>query len=214
MHLLNGLIVIYLKAFLLTLFMAVIRNKKFLAKGHRGIVYTGLLGTKKIVIKEKNPSSEAIGRIKNEAKFLKILNKHKIGPKLLKIKKNSIIYEFVEGDFILDFIEKNNKKNIVKMLNEVLKQCFVMNKLKINKLEMHHPIKHIIIDKKPVLIDFERCYYTEKPKNVSQFCQFIMSCSELNKIIKIDKKRLILAVKKYKEKPNKTAFNGILRLIS
>lgn len=188
--------------------MMVIRNKKFLAKGHRGVVYTGLLGTKKIVIKEKNPSSEAIGRIKNEARFLRILNKYKIGPKLLKVNTNNIIYEFVNGKFILDFIEKNNKKRNISVLKNVLKQCFILDKLKINKLEMHHPVKHIIIDKKPVLIDFERCYYTDKPKNVSQFCQFLMSIGIA------DKKKIILAVKKYKQKPNKTAFNGILRLIS
>ncbi|MBS3163548.1 hypothetical protein J4427_02555 [Candidatus Woesearchaeota archaeon] len=190
--------------------MAIIRNKKFLAKGHRSIIYTGFLGTKKIVIKEKNPSSEAIGRIKNEARFLKILNKYKIGPRLLNVKHNSIIYEFVEGDFILDFIEKNNKKKIVKMLKDVLRQCFILDKLKINKLEMHHPVKHIIIDKKPVLIDFERSYYTENPKNVSQFCQFLMSNS---KDLKINRKELIFRVKNYKKRPSKSTFKGILDLI-
>ena len=40
---------------------------------------------------------------------------------------------------------------------------------------MHNPLKHIIIDAKnmPVLIDFERCYETEKPHNVTQFVDFI-----------------------------------------
>ena len=191
-----------------------IKNKKFLAKGHRGIVYTGYLGKKKIVIKEKNPSSEAIRRIKNEARFLRILNKYKIGPKLLKVNKNSIIYEFVDGDFILDFIKKNKKEKIVNVLKDILRQCFVMDKLKINKLEMHHPVKHIIIDKNPVLIDFERCYYTEKPKNVSQFCQFIMSISPLlkKKGININKKRLVYLVGKYKQDYSIKKFKNIIRL--
>ena len=34
------------------------------------------------MIKTKNPGSTAIGRIENEAKWLKTLNKYKIGPKL------------------------------------------------------------------------------------------------------------------------------------
>lgn len=194
--------------------MIVIRNKKFLAKGHRGIVYTGYLGKKKIVIKKKNPTSEAVGRIKNEAKFLKILNKHKIGPKLLKVNK-SIIYEFVKGDFILDFIEKNDKKKVIGVLKDVLKQCFVLDKLKINKLEMHHPVKHIIIEKKPVLIDFERCHYTKNPKNVSQFCQFLMTISPLlkEKGIKIEDKRLINLIGKYKQDYSIKKFKNIVELI-
>ena len=50
----------------------IIKGKKFFAKGKRGFIYTGYLGRKKIVVKEKNPSSFALGRIKNEAEFLKI----------------------------------------------------------------------------------------------------------------------------------------------
>jgi predicted Ser/Thr protein kinase len=38
---------------------------------------------------------------------------------------------------------------------------------------MHHPLKHIIVGRKPVLIDFERCHDTDKPKNVTQFLMFL-----------------------------------------
>ncbi len=179
----------------------IIKGKKFFAKGKRGFIYTGYLGRKKIVVKEKNPSSFALGRIKNEAKFLKLLNKYKIGPKLIKSSDKSIVYEFVKGEFILDFIEKNNKDKIMKILKEVLNQCFILDRLKINKLEMHHPVKHIIIDKKPVLIDFERCYYTKSPKNVTQFCQFLFSISDLLKEKKIilNKEKIIYLLKEYKK---------------
>lgn len=181
--------------------MMIIKGKKFFARGKRGFIYTGYLGKKKIVVKEKNPSSLALGRIKNEANFLTLLNKYKIGPKLIKSSDKFIVYEFVKGDFILDFIEKNNKKRIIEVLKEVLKQCFILDKLRINKLEMHHPVKHIIIDKKPVLIDFERCYYTKSPKNVTQFCQFLFSISDLlkKKGIKLNKEKIVKSLKEYKK---------------
>ncbi len=38
---------------------------------------------------------------------------------------------------------------------------------------MHNPVKHIIIGKKVVMIDFERCIISESPKNVTQFVQFL-----------------------------------------
>lgn len=186
--------------------------KTFLAKGKRGVIYTTNLSGKKIVIKTKNPSSLAKGRIKNEYNFLKILNKYNIGPKLIKFQKNSLFYNYVKGDFILAFIEKNNKKKIILVLNDVLKQCFFLDKLKINKLEMHHPIKHIIIDKKPVLIDFERCYFSDKPKNLTQFCQFLFSISSLleKKKIKVNKKKMIKILKDYKENYSEREFKKLL----
>ena len=71
-----------------------------------------------------------------------------------------------------DFLKKNN--NPEKVLKEIENQCKILDKLKINKEEMHKPIKNIIVKKnKPILIDFERCHYTQRPKNLNQFKQFL-----------------------------------------
>ena len=84
-----------------------------------------------------------------------------------------------------------------------------------NKLEMHNPHKHIIIEKKkPVMIDFERAYKTEKPKNVTQFCQFLMS-KRVQEILKwkISKKELIKLLKQYKKNETEINFNKIIKYI-
>jgi len=59
----------------------------------------------------------------------------------------------------------------MKMFINIVYNLFIMDKLKINKEEMSHPQKHIIIDKNNnlTLIDFERAHYTIKPSNVTQF---------------------------------------------
>ncbi|MBA3064306.1 methyltransferase [Candidatus Woesearchaeota archaeon] len=152
-----------------------LKNIKKFARGHRGLLYRASLKNKKIVIKTKKPESKAKGRIANETRWIKILNKHKIGPKLLFSGRGYFAYEFVKGDFIIDFIKNNNRENIIKIIKNIFKQLYIMDRLKVDKEEMHHPLKHIIIDKKPVMIDFERCKITKKPKNVTQFCQFIIS---------------------------------------
>ncbi len=194
-----------------------LKNIKKFARGHRGLLYKANLKKKEIVIKTKKPESEAKGRIANETKWIKILNKHKIGPKLIFSGKGYFAYEFVKGDFILDFIEKNNKEDIIKTIKNVFNQLYIMDKLKVDKEEMHHPLKHVIIDKKPVLIDFERCKITEKPKNVTQFCQFITSsltCPLLkSKEIKINKKNMIELAKKYKKDMSEKNLNQILNMI-
>ncbi|MBS3172191.1 hypothetical protein J4438_01245 [Candidatus Woesearchaeota archaeon] len=185
-----------------------IKNLQYFAKGKRSIVYIGVYNNKKVAIKTKNPKSEAKGRLENEAKYLRLLNKHKIGPKLIKSNKDYIIYSFVEGDLFIDYIKK--KKEFV-ILKNILEQCRILDKLKINKLEFTHPIKHIFIKNKEVtIIDFERCYKSSNPKNVTQFCQFLMS-SEIFNFKNEEFKRILI---QYKQNQNNKNFNIILKFIS
>jgi putative serine/threonine protein kinase len=173
---------------------------RYLTKGKRGKIYVqGSIAIKKSLSK----------RVKNESSWLKILNKYKIGPKLIEVKKDYFKYEFIKGEFILDYFKSNNPLPVI--IN-ILKQCRTMDKLNVNKLEMHNPYKHIIIrNKKPVMIDFERAYKTEKPKNVTQFCQFIMS-RKVQEILKwgINKKELITLLRKYKKNQTEKNFNEII----
>ncbi len=180
----------------------------YINKGKRGKIYLN-----KDIATKRGDSIH----IDNEIKWLKVLNKFKIGPKLISSGKGYFKYKFIYGEFILDYFEKNDKRKIIKIIIEVLKQCRILDKLKVNKLEMHHPVKHIIINKKVFMIDFERCYLTDKPKNVSQFCQFLMSGNLKglfkNKKIKINSKKIIILIKDYKKKYDNKSFNEIIKLL-
>ena len=96
---------------------------------------------------------------------------------------------------------------------------YKLDELKINKEEMHHPYKHILITKtnKPVLLDFERANNTEKPSNVTQFCQCITSSSLTSKLkekgFNINKNKIRNSAKKYKKEINKKIFDEIIKLI-
>ncbi|MFH1972178.1 MAG: hypothetical protein ABIJ18_01735 [archaeon] len=172
---------------------------KLFAKGKRSFIYTFLIDGKKIAMKVDN------GKVKNtkkEVKWLQLLNKHKIGPNLLFYGKDFFVYDFVEGTPIKDLKRKNKK-----VFTEVLKQCRTMDKIGVNKLEMHKPVKHVLINKgKVTLIDFERCYKTDKPKNVTQFCSFLV------KYYKYSNSLLELA-QKYKKTYKDKDFKRILDAI-
>ncbi|QQG39252.1 MAG: hypothetical protein HYS32_02245 [Candidatus Woesearchaeota archaeon] len=183
-----------------------IKNAKFFAKGKRGYIYVGDYKGIKVAIKVKNPSSKAENRIENEAYWLKKLNKYGIGPKFYFLKENALVYRFVEGQIIKDWLKKSKKEEKKKALLDILKQLKTMDKLKINKLEMHKPLKHIVINKKPVLIDFERCYRTNKPKNVTQFFQFLIQQDLINK-----NKPLIGLLSSYKRHQSDKNFNKIIK---
>ena len=167
---------------------------EYLAKGKRSRVYTGVLKGRKIIVKKSK-------RAKIEAKWLKILNKYKIGPKFISVGRDELIYEFVEGERILDF-----KGDIKKVIKKVLDKCRKLDKLKINKKEMANPYKHILIKNGKVkMIDFERCYKSDKPKNVTQFCQFVRS-----RLMKVNDKKFKEILKKYKKKQSEKNYKEIL----
>jgi len=180
------------------------KNIKFLTKGKRGLVYTANYRKKRVAIKLKNKKSLAKDRIQNEIEFLKILNKYKIGPKLILTNKNFFVYEFIKGKEFVDLIKK--RKNTSLIIKKILKKCRKLDELKINKKEFTRPNKHILIkNNNPYFIDFERCYFTDKPKNVTQFCQFLIK----KKLIKNNKKIL----QRYKADQNEKNFKEILKLI-
>lgn len=196
-----------------------IKNIKYIAKGHRGIVYAGLFKNNKVAIKVKRQDSQAVGRIENETFWLKKLNKHNIGPKLIKSTKKYFICYFVKGDFFVNLLEEHNKtrKEILKIIKDVLEQCFIMDKLKVDKKEMHHPLKHIIVTEKlkPVLIDFERCHHVSYGKNVTQFSDFLMRINDLliKNNININREKMIILLKKYKKNQTKENFEKIMHEI-
>jgi len=192
------------------LLKTLVKNKisyaEIFSHGKRGLIIKGIYKKKTVAVKVKNQKSDAMGTIANEARFLELLNKKGIGPKLILHKNDFLMYKFVTGDLIFDFVKKSKKNNILTVLKRVFEQMYLMDTLGINKFEMHHPIKHILIDKnKPVLIDFERARHTEDPKNVTQFCDFLIGEDMSNllkeKKINLKKEVMINHAKTYKHNP-------------
>jgi len=186
------------------------------AHGKRGVVYKALFKGNDVAIKVEKKGSKYI---KNEVIWLKKLNKHDIGPKFIFSSPSYVMMEFIEGDKIFDFMRKNDKTAIKKMLKKVFDQCFIMDKLKVNKLEMHHPHKHIIVkkDTTPVLIDFERGTKNDSPKNVTQFVQFITSTnfqfSIVNKNFWMNPEKLRRFAAMYKNNMNEKNLDKIIKEI-
>lgn len=186
-------------------------NLDYFSKGKRGIVYKAIYNSrvcqdKKVVVKVKKPESKAIGKISHEADFLKKLNKHKIGPKLYDNSEDYLIMELIQGITIKDFFEKSQEKEKRKISIRILKQLRTLDILGIDKEEMHNPYKHIIIKNKntPIMIDFERAHFTQNPKNITQFVQYL--CINLD----IDKEKIRKLAAMYKRDHSDKSFNKII----
>ena len=193
-----------------------LEKQEYLAKGKRSVVYKGFFEGKEAVMKVANKDAPQ-GIMQNEARWLKKLEDYSIAPKLYESGEGYIICEFLEGKRIMEWMEENDKEEIKKVLKKVLKQCRVLDRLKVNKKELQRPVKHIIIGKTAKMIDFERCKETENPKNVTQFCQFLTSknMKEIleRKSIRIEKKKLLPLLKNYKKEQSEKNFKKILGVL-
>ncbi len=197
-----------------------IRNVNLFEKGNRGLIYKGSYKGKTVAVKAKRKESAAVATIENEINWLKKLNKEGIGPKLLLTGKGWFSYEFVDGTFITDFIGGcNDRKAVSGVIEQMLQQCRRLDVLKVNKEEMLRPQKHVLIGKsgKITMLDFERCRKTQKPKNVTQLCQFLAgNCANSvlkQKGIAIDKEKLLAAAQQYKHCQNEENFKRIRKAV-
>lgn len=198
--------------------MDMLKNKVFLAKGKRSLVYVAEFKGRKVVVKEEKPGTGAVNRIENEAYWLQELNKHGIGPKFYLSGKGFVVMGYVQGERILDWMPEHDSGEIKQVLKEVLYQCRKLDELNVSKEEMHNPYKHILVKgKKAVMIDFERCHRSENPKNVRQFCQFLISKKVYNiissKRIHIDAGKLIVKLQSYKEDNSVGNFREIVKAL-
>ncbi len=191
-----------------------LKEREFYAKGKRGLTYKAKLDGKTVLVKEKNPDS-VVNTLSNEAKMLLKVNKKGIGPKLILYERNRIVMEFVEGLEFLGWAEKQNSDSIINALVDILNQCRALDKMGISKKEMTRPYKHILMScHGPVQIDFERATETEKPKNVTQLSQWLIS-GRLNETLKhkgiqFDKEKIRVLAKQYKEDFSEKSFMCIL----
>ncbi len=192
-----------------------------LAKGHRGVIFTGTYKNKRIAIKIQRGDIDAKGTVDNEIKQLKKLNKHKIGPTLVFSGKDYFAYNFVQGDFIRQYFDRSTtkRKDVIIVLKKIFEQMYQLDQLGVNKEEMHHPVKHIIVgDKNKVtLLDFERCKPRPKVHNVTQFSQFVISSRLIPHLerhkVKISMIEMLRRAQHYSKSMTRENFDRILELV-
>lgn len=186
---------------------------EFFDRGRHAVI----LKNEENILKIEKDIPAASGAINDEARWLKRLKKYEWVPKLVEYNKELryVKYRFVNGDFLPEFAENKNVEKLAEVVKKSLKICRELDKIGINKKEMHQPKKHIIIDyPKVTFIDWERCYETEKPQNVTQFMMYVaVAANSVSKSLKIDRKKAIKFSKEYKKNYGDEEFRKILNLV-
>lgn len=129
-----------------------------LGKGWCSLVVCGVLDDKKIAVKIQRKDSNRTS-LRREASFLRVANKHGIGPTLYFEGSGFLMLEYLEGTPIRESAVK--KREILSFLD----QCHVLDKLRIDHGQIQGG-KHLIVGKGCHIIDFEKAGY-RTPRNVS-----------------------------------------------
>ncbi|MEM3597148.1 MAG: RIO1 family regulatory kinase/ATPase [Candidatus Bathyarchaeia archaeon] len=192
-------------------------NLKVLGKGCVGIVVIAHRNSEKIALKIRRVDADR-NRMVEEAEKLKIANSVSVGPKFLAVSRNFLLMQFVEGELLPNWLEKRVRKEKVKVvLREILEQCWLLDKVRLDHGELSHAPKHIIVSSacKPYIVDFETASLNRRPSNVTSICQFLFISGQTSqkiaeKIGEINKKAVIEALRDYKHDRTRMNFERIL----
>ena len=201
-----------------------VKSFAYLDEGQRGIILTGTYKNKKVAIKIKQKGSDAIDRMKNEAKWLAHLRGTGMCPQLLFSGPNYLCYEFIDGEVLPSFLTHGSGKDCLEVLRIVLGYCRKLDELNLIKEEFTRPLKHVFIRRVPdkmglqkeselsvTMIDFERMKFSLRPNNVTQFCQYLNMLGKNNVLkgrVEISSDILSRA-KDYKSQMTASSFEGI-----
>ena len=192
-----------------------------LGKGYVGIVVLGKIGRKKVAVKIRRNDSPR-KNLKKEAELLKIINKHKIGPKLITSSKNFLVMEYLDGEKIGDWVDGLKKKGsstqLKIIIKKVLEDCYSLDRIGLDHGELSNLTKHVIIGKKITIIDFESSSMDRKVSNVTSATQALCIGSRISKIIghvyKIPKKqKMITVLRRYKLEGTRESFENLLSVL-
>lgn len=150
-----------------------LRDCEFIREGWRGKIYKGVLDGIEVVVKiARTPSLSE--NIRREGEIIEIANSSNIGPRLILYGYDFVVEEFINGCHLKEMLDR--KDIIYDVLYDLLLQARTLDELMISKDEMHRPYTNVIVvERRPVLIDFESAKITKRPKNVTQLFSFILS---------------------------------------
>ncbi len=189
-----------------------------LGKGTSSVVVIGITKSGKVALKIRRVDSRRRDTGK-EVRTLRLVNRLKLGPRILGSTRNIISMELIGGKAIIEWVESlrgiGSTKRLRGMIQELLRQCLVLDGAGIDHGELSNLRKHVIIDGDLVtLIDFESSSTTRRTSNVTSAVQYLFIggpiASRLRRVIRVrDPQELLWALRKYKMQGN-GAFAEIL----
>ena len=189
-----------------------LRDFRFLARGHKGVVYVAEGAAGRVAIKVCRG-----GGARQEERWLRRCNELGIGASLVSYEwDDCVAMEYVEGPSIGEALDGAVPPGVLfKALRDLLGQCARLDERGIDKREMNRCQKHVIVSRegKSTLLDFERCQESAKPSNVTGLAQYLTQAWAVGKLrgagAAVDIDAVRAACKSHKKAPSPKTVEAI-----
>ena len=200
-----------------------LRDFRFLARGHKGVVYVAEGAAGRVAIKVSRGGGEETA-CRREARWLDRIQKGGIrdgvGPKLISAHDECVVMEYVEGPSIGEALDGAVPPGVLfKALRDLLGQCARLDQQGIDKREMNRCQKHVIVSRegKSTLLDFERCQESSKASNVTGLAQYLTQAWAVGKLrgagASVDVDAVRAACKSHKKAPSPKTVAAVERAL-
>jgi putative serine/threonine protein kinase len=192
-------------------------NVPVLGKGFVGIVVKARLDRQKAALKIRRVDADRLG-LQREAEMLAEANSVNVGPKLIRVSKNFLLMQFIDGDLLPVWLETPREKGHVRgVLSDVLGQCRRLDAIGLDHGELSKAPKHLMINMrgKPFIVDFETASLTRRSSNVTSICQYLFISGAVSRMLaeklgEKNKDAIVEALKLYKTVRNRENFEKVL----
>jgi len=190
---------------------------RVLGKGCVGIVTIAYRNDERVALKIRRVDADRTS-MDAEARMLRMANSAGVGPRLLCVSKNFLLMQFIEGELLPNWLERNRRKALIKrVLRDVLGQCWRLDDAGLDHGELSHAPKHVIVNAKnvPFIVDFESASLNRRPSNVTSICQFLFLSGAVSKKVvaklgKRDRRVIVKVLRDYKSDRIRKSFEGVL----
>ncbi|MFT4310470.1 MAG: HemK2/MTQ2 family protein methyltransferase [Candidatus Woesearchaeota archaeon] len=180
-----------------------VQHIRYLNEGQHGVIYTGEYQHKQVACKLPK-----VGTLHKEVEALRLLYPHGIAPQLYAYEQGVLIRAFVEGICFEQWEKTFDKPTRIEYYITILKQCFIMDSMKLEKQEMMRPHKHVFAHQNTItMIDFERCHHKKNPSNVTQWLQWLWTHEYM------EKQTALVLGKQYKEEYSQHVVDALIEHI-
>ena len=189
-----------------------------LGKGSESLVMKAQVRGEVYALKIRRTDSSRVN-MTAEAKALSLANQVNVGPRLIGFSENLILMQSVLDVSLADWIKNLTGKGSVAKLRrnvtQLLLQCRSLDKAGLDHGELSNLLKHVFVDDKISIIDFESSSVTRRVRNVSSAVQWLFVggpfSNKVRKFLRIPDIEVIkLVTKKYKVNMTDSSFVDLL----
>ncbi|MGQ9719324.1 MAG: serine/threonine protein kinase [Nitrososphaerales archaeon] len=194
-----------------------IGNLGVVGKGCVSIVVKALTNSVILALKIRRTDANRISMAR-EAEMHLMANSVGVGPKLFGATENFILMEFIEGYSILDWlkgVKEQRVDRIIKVLRDLLDQCYSLDGLGLDHGELSDLKKHVIVSESPVIIDFESASTDRRVANLTKVTQYLFIggpfAKDLRRILGIEGEETVIEfIRRYKGEKNLASYLSLL----